>query len=185
MRVYQIVVVGLLMVGIVGSIKDWRDWKYQETYRYGYGWEADRELAAAQKLAGPYQNNVAKIRMRYPEGWDVQETQVVTFTSPFTLNSEGKKSSIAVFVGRSDQNLPDLVSAEVQKVGKLSKEWEYVNGEKMGFTVITWEGGSWVYQKAMGVADGRLVTIDVSCEKAMWNTFAKTFVEVYKSVVLF
>lgn len=171
-------VVGLTGIGLVGSIGEYRDWKYQETFKYGQGVSDDAAKRVDVSLDGPYQSTKEKIRLRYPKGWDVVENtnEIVRFENPF--------AQIDVKLGKLEGNLPDIVRGASQ--GKqLLNDWEYVNGDRMGFTVITWQEEGKTHQKALGEKNGRLVIIGVVSETERWGNFKGVIVEVYKSVVLF
>jgi hypothetical protein len=190
MKVYHFAIVGIVAIGLVVSFFDYKDWRYQETHRLGKGWSVQNELIPAGKLS-TYQDSTIRLRLKYPDGWDVEEDRIAKrvvkarFVNPFVLNLEGMHTKVEISTQEAVGNLPDIVKVEEGKVGTLLREWEYVNGEKMGFTIITWEKPGWTYQRALGVYGSRLVIINVECETGMWNSYAKTFEEIYKSVVSF
>jgi hypothetical protein len=170
-RVYHVVGIGLLVFGVVMSVREYQGWRYAELKNYGQG----VEVSEVVRLGEVFQSEGLKVRMRFPVGWEVREKNgAIGFVGN---GCEGK----VIRVKQETGVLADLVAAQVEKVGKLDREWEYVNGEKFGFTVVTWSGNGKMFQRAMGLGQGSLVTIEIECESDEFRVMN----EVYKSVVIF
>lgn len=107
----KIIIALLLVVGIGFSIWDYRSWRKEETRNFGQG-----PGSTSVALTRIYQNDEWGVRLKYPEGWDIEKT---------------------VRFERTEKNLPDIVDEEVARIGKLDHEPDHPDTD---ITVLTWEG---------------------------------------------
>lgn len=199
-RTLLVVTVG---VGIVFSVLDYRDWKRAETANFGKGSAETATYKAAQTLVGPYTNDVAKIRLRYPDGWEVIEDP--RFNPPvggqdskkvFNFSDGGRyeivklkdlfgRATVTVSVQADKRDLNTIIDKEA--VG-TSRDREFINTDATNITILTWIpslDSQRVRQLALAKKNGKIYRIEITCEKTSWETLAKTFEEIHKSWVLF
>lgn len=69
-----------VVAGIAYTIVDYRSWKRIETENYGHGYNDVAEPAL--KLTKLYQNDIMRVRAKYPEGWTVTEVLKVGRVAP-------------------------------------------------------------------------------------------------------
>jgi len=110
MRV-RIIVALLLAVGLGFSVWDYKNWRKEETKNFGHG-PGDASVTLTQI----YQNDEWGVRLKYPEGWDME--QAVTFE-------------------RTEKNLPDIVDEEIAKNGRPDREPDHPDTD---ITVLTRNG---------------------------------------------
>lgn len=101
----------LLAVGIAFSVWDYKSWRNEETKNFGQG-----PGGVSVTLTQIYQNDEWGVRMKYPEGWRIEE---------------------AVKFERTEKNLPDIVDEEIAKIGKLDREPDHID---TNITVLTRNG---------------------------------------------
>jgi uncharacterized protein YbdZ (MbtH family) len=171
----------LLAAGVGWTWVDYQAWRHAELDHYGQGWK-DMEKPAL-KLSQMYQGRLSGVRLRLPEGWQVEERDGV-------ITAGGM---IEVRISKSSENLTDLVNKEVAGMiamgRKLTWEREYAVTEKMDMTVITWSeelpGGTAVRkQKVMGKMENRLMELEATVEEGKWGDYEKTLWEIYKNLEL-
>ncbi len=132
----------LLAVGMALSIWDYKSWRSEETKNFGYG-PGDVSVALTQV----YQNDEWGVRMKYPEGWDIEQT---------------------VRFERTEKNLPDIVDGEVAKIGKLDREPDHIDTD---ITVLTWSG------RQMAITKGGMVVVRIEGpDRGVVGEMAKTLV---------
>ena len=122
----RIIVALLVAVGIAFSIRDYKSWRSEETKNFGQG-----PGSASFKLNQVYQNDEWGIRMKYPEGWDIEQT---------------------VKFERTEKNLPDIVDEEIAKIGNLDREPDH---PETNITVLT-RGG-----RQMAITKGGMVVVRI------------------------
>lgn len=171
------------------TVWDYSRWRHAEWDRFGQGREESQSWAPAGKLSGPYTQPLARIRIKYPQGWDVVEnaslkqktarlgpdaTEVVRFNHPF-----GQATIRVVteeFTGDPPQLIDRLATGE-------TKDREYINSDYASLTIITREGDKLVKQVAVATKRGRMMRIEVEVRSPVWGEFARTVEEVYRSLV--
>lgn len=185
-------------VGIVFSVLDYRDWKRAETANFGKGSAQTAAYKAAQKLVGPYINEVVKMRLRYPDGWEIIEDsrfKMLDARNKFNFSDGGRyeivklkdqfgRATVTVSVQADNRDLINI--ADEEAVG-MTEDREYLTVNGVNMTVLTWSGfagSTQVRQLVLTKKNGELFRMEVICEKTSWETLAKTFWEIYKSWVL-
>lgn len=161
---------GLIVIGVGVTLVDYQQWRHAELDRYGQGWSDLNPPAPA--LTRLYQNLELGIRMRLPEKTEVDKI-------------------LKIGVNTSDIGLTDLVRDEAERIknegNKLSRDWEYVNTEKINLTVLTWNedtagGGQMTRQLVMAKKANRVLKIEVGIDNGDWGKWENTLLEIYKSV---
>ncbi|HBC73123.1 hypothetical protein A2379_00030 [Candidatus Amesbacteria bacterium RIFOXYB1_FULL_47_13] len=188
----------LLIAGMVFTVWDYRDWKWEETRKYGHGYED--QLAPAVALTRTYQNDLVRVRLKYPEEWEINEisNSALTFEE---MVKEGGRVVVAQWPGKmtlsiekTTRGLPDIADEEVRLLNKagvnLSKEREYISTQETNMTVLTWEKPNAVRQQEViqrGLAEkkGRLAVAEAKVSQADWLKWGKTFWEIYRSIIIF
>lgn len=192
------VITGVLVaIGVAVTLVDYKNWRRAELAKYGQGWNDLK--APAMKLTTMYQNNPAGIRVRLPSDWKVtekapflnsiiyKEGAPITHQIQEVMNISG---IITVKVLYSSKNLTDNVTDEVKRImadgGRLSRDWEYANSDKINMTVITRQGNlpggkTQVIQEAMAQKGNKLVEIEVKVPFEDWNNYENTVWEIYKN----
>jgi len=190
-------------VGVVFSVLDYRDWKRAETINFGKGSDETAAYKAAQTLVGPYTNDLAKIRMRYPDGWEViedpifnppaggQDSKLVVFNfmdgkkyEVVKLKDLFGRATVTVSVQADNRDLNTIIDKEA--VG-TSRDREFINTDATNITLLTWIpslDSQKVRQLALAKKNGKVYRMEVICEKTSWEILVKTFEEIYKSWVL-
>ncbi len=187
----HLTLVAVIAVGVVFSVLDYRDWKRAETANFGKGSAQTAAYKAAQNLVGPYINDVVKMRLWYPDGWEVIEDPKKIFNfmdgkkyEVVKLKDQFGRATVIVSVQADNRDLINIADAEAVGVTD-DREYLTVNGANM--TVLTWShfaGSTQVRQLVLTKKNGGLFRMEVICEKTSWETLAKTFWEIYKSWVL-
>ncbi len=195
-------IIGILLVTGTGvTVADYRSWQKAETAKYGQGWNDLKKPALGLTLM--YQNDAAGVRMRLPGEWKVTENPVFMRgnirkgADPVTVQPQ-KVAEInglmTVKISYSVGNLTDIVAGEVKKITaagfRLSRDWEYVNTEKINLTVITWQetdanGNVFVKQRAMAKKGNKLLEIDSAAGFENWDVWENTILAVYRSTEMF
>lgn len=200
---WQFAAGGLLILGMGFTVWDWRNWREEETGKFGHGYE--EQLAPAAELDKLYQNEIAGVRVKYPRDWTVSENSKFKILNTNQIQilenmvNLGERAVVAEWPGfmklsveRVERGLPDLADAEVRKLARaghgLSKEREYLGAQETGVTLLTWETLDEnrevvVAQRAMAVEKGTLVVMDVEMLRTEWLNWARTFEAVWKSLV--
>src|SRR3989344_2202497 len=99
MSILRLAVGALIVGGMIFTVWDWRQWRIAETKNYGQGWEANKEIAPAQKLDGVYTDKLGKFRIKYPADW---KQSGLTFSGP----SGGLKTIVSVV--KDIRDLPEI-----------------------------------------------------------------------------
>lgn len=169
----------LLILGIVGTWGEYRNWKKTETQRYGHGWAQTQTIKEPEKLVGPYVNEKLGYRLRYPIGWQMTEDgKKITFTNP-----ANPAINFSFEIQTNPQSLIDIADREA--LPGLAREREYLNIESYNWTILTFEKDNRLIQKALSKRNDQLFVVEASLPKENWNEFTNTFWEIYKSVVIF
>lgn len=194
-RTLLVITVG---VGVVFSVLDYRDWKRAETANFGKGSAETAAYKAAQTLVGPYTNDVARMRFRYPDGWEVIEDprfKIQDSKKIFNFSDGGRyeivklkdlfgRATVTVSVQADKRDLNTVIDLEA--VG-TSRDREFINTDATNITLLTWIptlDSQSVRQLALAKKNGKVYRMEVICEKISWEILAKTFEEIYKSWVL-
>jgi hypothetical protein len=192
------IILGLLIAtGITVTIFDYKNWRQTELANYGQGWNDLK--APALELTTMYQNNPAGIRIRIPDNWKITERApflnpiIYKGTTPITSQPQeviNIREIMTVKISYSDKSLTDIVTDEVKRItvegGRLSRDWEYANSDKINMTVITRQeeisgGKTEVLQEAMAKKGNKLLEIDVKVPFENWGNYENTILEIYKN----
>lgn len=174
----------LLIAGVVFTVWDYKNWRWEETHLYGLGKPVEAGYSPAADLGETFTDLVARVRVKYPKDWKMRSNP--------ELEKEGAKLSvkrievveislgevkIAVSVQEVKQDLP--VIADKMAVG-IVRERDYITSATAAWTILTWSDK----QIALAKKDNRLYVVEATFEKSAWKQFAKTFEEIYRQVVL-
>lgn len=121
----------LIGVGVVFSVWDYKKWRNEETRNFGQGSGTSRITNNELRITQVYQNDEWGVRIKYPEGWNVEQT---------------------VKFERTERNLPDIVDDEVVKIGKLDREPDHVD---TNITILTWRG------RQMAITKGGMTVVKI------------------------
>lgn len=164
--------IGLLgLLGLFGSIREYINWRREETSKYGQGWEQTKVLKDPETLVGPYINEKQKYRIRYPKNWQVKEDKTGT---TFFLG----ELSIQIKPVTTSLNFPDFVDSQASGV---TRDREYLNITDLNLVILTFDFG----QKALAQKGSKIFAISATTPQKNWNEYELTFKEVYKSLVIF
>lgn len=173
----------LLLVGIGYSIWDYKKWRWEETRAFGQGPEesAKSEVLSAKLII--YQNGVVGVRIKYPEGLQINEGSRFKVQDSIKMGFEnlvrmGERVEVVNFgdkvrvsVERTELGLSDASDREAGRI-ELTREWDYINTEKLSITILTWAEG----QRALAKIGEKLIVIDSQIDQ-------KVFFEMLKSLV--
>ena len=161
-------------MGMIGSIWEYREWRKEETVKYGQGWEDTKSLKYPETLIGPYVNEKLRFRIRYPKNWLVQEDKkLTTFVHP-----QNPSIIFSVEPVSTTLNFPDYVDSLTKDE---IRNREYINIGETNLVILTF----YAEQKVL-VQKGRTVLMIVaSTPHNRWNEYELTFKEAYKSLVIF
>lgn len=189
-----------VIAGVGITIRDYRQWVHAETDKYGQGYVDTR--APAQELPNLYENKWAGIRIRFPAGWQVVEERQSKFVGDNFENQTAAGEQIeiakwgdvmAINVEKTNGNLIDIVNAEIgviKKNGRMLREGEVLQLETAGDgRLLTWETGTalnneTVYQEAIFENGDKTVRIVCKTAKTNWSNWEKTWLEIFKSLVV-
>ena len=157
-----LVIGSLLIVGMISTVWDWRQWRIEETKNYGQGREANRDVAPARKLGGVYTNKILRFRIKYPQNWEVKG---LTFSEPFG------RIKMVVTVVKDERNFPIIAD---EAAAGVTQERGYINTESASIVILTWEGGDETKQIALAKRDNRLYKIEVTCGNGIWKSWSAT-----------
>jgi hypothetical protein len=189
---------GVVLAGMGLSVaRDYRVWKYEETKNFGHG---PKNLSPAKKLDVVYQNDVAKIRIRYPGDWKVTENPVFGESGDLKLQRSwaeilaggsrlelAKIGSVGVEVQKAVLGIVEAADAEergIKQAGKSVGDRIYINTDKISLVVLTWQDAGVQYWRAMGVKSGRMVSIEMNNPIGEWDKYEATYTEMLKTVVI-
>lgn len=181
---WQIIGLGVFLAVLgIKSVWDWRVWRIEETKNYGHG---PGELKPTWQMTQNWQNDIYKIRIKYPKGWSVEEGngQVVKF-------SDGTETavikSVRVFGNLKDQE--DMLIKNAGSDERLYGERQYLNTDKTSMTILTWQkfsaGETVMIQKYLAKKGDNLVTVEFFSSLADWRKNEPNFKEMAKTLVLF
>lgn len=169
----------LVLVGMGFTLRDYLQWRREETKNYGQKSLETAQFQPAGELVGPYENRIAKLRIKYPATWTVRENktgeEIVSFSDP-----DGR-AKLSVGTKQVTQNLSDLAKKEA--VGS-TKDWEYFNAGGESWVILTWEGERQIVQKVLSKKGNKLWVMEFTCERDVWPVYALTLGQVYRSVTL-
>ena len=205
------VVVGCLIIaGMAVTVIDYRQWRKLETANYGKGADGSSQLLPAGELVN-YKNDVAKFRVKYPEGWTVAEnpkflirgeekitwedivksgerTEVVKFSHPIAVHNVRPEATI--YITKTDKGMSDIADARVAE--RLSRglnpmaDREYMRVGDNDMTVIAWDEANVIHQITLVKRDGRLLEIEATAAAGKeWEAWAKTFAEMRNNWFIF
>ncbi len=168
------------LIGVIGSIWEYRGWRKQEITNYGQGWEQVKSLKEAETLVGPYVNEKLRYRIRYPKNWQVtgDPKKIIKFANPAI-----REVAININMTESTQSLVDIAD-NLAKSG-LAREREYLNAGEQSFQILTFANSQQIVQKALTKKGQQIIIIQAQTPTKNWNEFELTFKEVYKSLVIF
>ena len=171
-KIWLLVISLLLIVGVGFTLWDYKNWRWEETHKFGQGGSATSEFLPAMKLEGVFSNRIRGVRIKYPKSWDVGEME---FREPFG------RAKVAIRVKKDTANLSDIADS---LAGGVTAERDYIDAQGLAITILTWTGDKEVRQVALAKKGDRLVTIEVTCESGAWKIFSKTFEAMYRTLVL-
>ena len=70
---WKILLIAGIGLGVLVTLQDYRRWRWEETHKYGYGYESEGE--AALPLSKLYLNRTLRVRLKYPEEWQITENE--------------------------------------------------------------------------------------------------------------
>lgn len=168
-----LLVIGLLLIAGVGfTLWDYKNWRWEETHKFGQGGQATSEFLPAMKLEGVFSNRIRGVRIKYPKSWDVGEME---FREPFG------RAKVSIKVKKDTANLSDIADS---KAFGVTRERDYLDANGLAVTILTWDGESQVKQVALAKKGDRLVMIEIICESGAWKIFSKTFEAMYRTLVV-
>lgn len=196
------------MVGVFLSINDYRNWKKEETKNYGHG--PLEKLALPLELAVRYQNDVAGIRLRYPQDWIAKDQTLFLAasykipTSWKTLLGVEKRYQVTTILSSDEVDPtvkidlyeqrainPDVTTVLEREAKKLESEGivfsrnrDYLNTNRENWMVLTWEKGEKTFRYGIAVRGERIVIVIASCNKSELDKWIRTLDEITKSSVL-
>ena len=179
----RIIITLLLLAGIGYSVWDYKKWRWEETHAFGKGPNEDSRFKIQDSRLVIYQNNVVGVRIKYPEGMQVNEDSKLKIQDSIKKRFEelvkvGERVEVVNFgdkvkmsVERTDLGLSDASDREARVI-ELTREWDYINTEKLSITILTGPGG----QRALAKTGEKLLVIDSQVDQ-------KLFFEMLKSLV--
>jgi len=196
-----LVLAALLFVGVIKTVADWKQWRYEETAKFGQGW-GDRR-AESMALDGLYQNTLAGVRIKYPAVWTATNApQFATHPEGVRLADKvamGSREQVAeikpyvtILVERGTLSLSDWADREVARIQKegysLRQERDYINTDKVNLVVLTWEEGEGgqkgIRRRAAALKENVFVIIESDLPAADENKYSRTIEEMWRSLVL-
>jgi hypothetical protein len=190
------VVIGVgILAGVVVTIGDYRTWRYEETKNYGHGPDVEK---ATWKLTQIYQNNRAKIRIRYPEGWMAEtagafrnEQQINWPGDGEVVEFRNKNSGVKVSVRKTEGSLTDWENKFLQAADPAERPYgdrQVINTDKGSYTILTWQrfAGNDTYVKQTGLAKKGELLVVVEMESSLFDFKIDevNFREMMKSLVM-
>ena len=158
-----------LLTGVGVSIWDYRNWRYEETKNYGHGPDVEK---ATWRLTRIYQNNLAKIRIRYPEGWEVVTASAFIDEARIEWPGDGevvefrnKNLNVRVSVSKAEGSLTEWENKFLQEADPGERPYgdrQVVNTDRGSMTILTWQrfAGSQTFMRQWGVAKkGELLVV--------------------------
>lgn len=172
----------ILVLGIVGTIWEYKEYKRVELQDYGHGWEASNSLKDAETLVGPYVNAYQKYRIRYPKWWSATEEGGKLAKAKEVTLSHPKREDIFIKIYAKPEPLgaKDYADA-IGKTNPPSRDWDYINN----LVVLTWEDKTTFKQEALFSKEGILYDIVATCPTTAAKEYELTFKSVFESWVSF
>lgn len=178
----KIIITLLLLAGIGYSVWDYKKWRWEETRAFGKGPEESAKSEVLSTKLIIYQNGVVGIRIKYPEGFKINENPKFEVLNPKQKFEDvvrmGERVEVVNFgdkvkinVERTDLGLSDASDRETGRI-ELARERDYINTEKLSITILTWAQG----QRALAKIGEKLIVIDSQVDQ-------KLFFEILKSLV--
>lgn len=175
--------IGLLfIIGVAGTVWEYKEYRRIELQDYGHGWEASESLKDAETLVGPYVNSYQKYRIRYPKWWSATEEGGKLAKAKEVTLAHPKREDIfiKIFVRSEEKGAKDYADA-IGKVSPPARDWDYVNN----LVVLTWDDKVTFKQEALFSKEGILYDIVATCPTSAAKEYELTFKEVFKSFVAF
>jgi hypothetical protein len=161
---WQAAVVLVILGGMAFTIKDYERWRHAEWDNYGHG---PGEMKPAWVLSQLYQNDLAKLRIRYPENWktytypDYRTGVIKNMRSEEVVRFFNQEAQVVVKVKGVTGNLTDLVNSEALKRKNegwiVDGDWQNWNIGDAAVTAIVWKKGGEIKIQALAVVKGRLI----------------------------
>ncbi len=180
-----VVVAVILIIGVMFTLWDYKQWRHAELDRFGQGWADVGQ--AAREITRMYQGDLAEYRMRIPQEWKILQKE----SENRGLKIVGEGVEITSSVTERAGNLADLVDARVMELkGRgipLRQEREYINSEKINLTVLTWQeevagGRAILHQEAWGMTNEKLVVWNAKYASEEWGKWNKTITAIFASI---
>lgn len=181
------------LVGVVGVIFSWRDyrvWHAQEIGKFGQGSVAEEGLAAPKTLALPYSAFIGGFRLKPPVDWTITENLTLKNMHPSPVlptrslaeivrfKDPSSTAQVVVYVQHTAADLTGLVNAHAMGT---TQDRSYISVGTTPMTILTWTTPDAVTQKAMLSANDNFIIIEASVNASAWKTWAKTFDAIYQS----
>jgi len=204
MKRWQVGLWILIVVGVGVTLVDYKKWRWEETRRFGHGYE--EQLEPAVPLTKVYQNDIAGVRVKYPGEWGAEENSKFNLQNSNVivrweevLEEEKRElvvqwpGGVRLYIENTDKNLADIADTEVKELesegASLAGDREYINTDEASLVILTWEevpetGNLVVWQRAMAQKKGRLVVLEAEMAKTEWLKWKKTLEEIYRSLVI-
>jgi len=171
---------GLVLAGVMFTFWDYRNYQKIETINYGHG---PGEKAVTWKIDQLYQNEAAKVRIKYPIELKIINSDIVGF--------EGEGVKISLKVKPATGMLKDWEDKEIAGLAKNEQmygERSYENTERVNMTVINlqrFEGDkTYMVSRYLAMKYNRLYTLEFVTELGNWQKNEGNFKEMARSLVL-
>lgn len=170
----HLIIYTFVLMGILGSVWEYKNWKKEEMAKYGQGWENTKSLKYPETLIGPYINDKLRFRIRYPKNWLIEEDKkLTTFVHP-----QNPSILFSVKPVSTSLNFPDYVDSLTKDE---IRDREYVNIGETNLVILTF----YAQQKILVQKGQTLLMIEANTPHNRWNEYELTFKEIYKSLVIF
>ena len=193
----------LLAVGMWFSFQDYKQWKHEDTKKYGQG---PAELyMAAEEMSQKYEQQQLQFRFRYPANWKLsfsmpysavvtragQSKTILTWRQLFGTGriqafslqksdvSSGSAPVLVGWLGTSTKATTDLVTDELMTLG--AQQWiqqgdrEYMNTGLHIWTVLTLRKGSEEVKRGYWVSGEKLIMLEMRYETGKDTLYQRTF----------
>lgn len=186
-----------LAAGVGVSVWDYRSWQYEETKNYGHGPDVEK---ATWKLIPIYQNNPARLRIRYPEGWTAEtapafrdEKQINWpgdgIVAEFSLREQSK--NITISERKAEGSLTDWENKFLQAANPAERSYgdrRVVNTDRGSYSILAWQkiSGNETTMRQTGLAKKGelLVIVEMKSGLVDFKIDEVNFLEMMKSLVL-
>lgn len=185
MSIAKLTLGALIIGGMIFTVWDYRNWRWEEMHLYGLGKPVEVGYSPAADLGETFTNSVARVRIKYPKDWKIRSNpELEKRGAHLSANKievlEMASGGVTVAVGVQEVKQDLSVIADKMAVG-IVKERDYITSTTAAWTILTWSDK----QIALAKKDNRLYIVEATFEKSAWKQFSKTFGEIYRQAVLF